>query len=313
MDHRLLVTGGSGLVGQAFQRRWVQPGSLRLVSREDRPGYIQIGGIDGDTRWADVLRGVSTVVHLAARVHIMRDAASDPLSEYRRVNTEGTLNLARQAAAAGARRFVFVSTIKVNGERTQPGRPFRPEDTPLPVDPYAISKYEAEQGLKALARETGLEVVILRPVLVYGPGVRGNFETMLRWLHRGVPLPLGAVNSRRSLLAAANLADLIATCVRHPSAANETFLVSDGEDLTTPDILRTAAGFMGVPARLVPVAPPILRAAAWMTGQQAAIGRLCDWLQVDGNNTAHLLGWTPPVSWQAALQETVADFLSVSR
>jgi nucleoside-diphosphate-sugar epimerase len=219
------------------------------------------------------------------------------------------LNLARQAAEAGVRRFIFISSIKVNGEGTPLGAPYRADAQPQPADPYGISKMEAEQGLRALAGETGMEVVIIRPTLVYGPGVKANFLNMMRWLHKGVPLPFGAIHNRRSLVALDNLVDLIVTCIEHPAAANQTFLVSDGEDLSTTELLRRMATALGAPAHLLPVPSWLLEAGATMLGKKALSQRLCGSLQVDISKTRELLGWTPPLSVDAALRKTAKHFL----
>jgi nucleoside-diphosphate-sugar epimerase len=249
-----------------------------------------------------VLTGCETVVHLAARVHVMADTAADPLEEFRRVNVQGTLNLARQAAVAGVRRFVFVSSIGVNCAETY-RRPFTAHDEVAPHSPYAVSKYEAELGLQALAAETGMEVVIIRPPLVYGPGAPGNFGSLLRWLKRGVPLPLGAIHNQRSLVALDNLVDLIITCLTHPAAANQTFLVSDGEDVTTTELLRRMGQALGRPAHLIPVPVSWLKLAAKLVGKPDVAQRLCGSLQVDIEKTRRLLDWTPPISLDEGLKK----------
>ncbi len=238
----------------------------------------------------------------------MDDQAKDPLAEFRAVNVAGTLNLARQAVSAGVKRFVFISSIKVNGEGTASGKPYTADDTPMPVDPYGISKLEAEQGLQALSQETGMEVVIIRPVLVYGPGVKANFRSMMSWLRKGIPLPLGATGNKRSLVAVDNLVDLIATCIDHPAAANQTFLVSDGEDLSTTQLLQRMGKALGRPARLLPVPASLLQAGAAMLGKRAIAQRLCGSLQVDIGKTRELLGWAPPVSVDDALRKTARAF-----
>jgi UDP-glucose 4-epimerase len=266
--------------------------------------------IDNTTDWTTALHGVNVVVHLAARVHVMNDHSVDPLSEFRKVNVEGSLNLAKQAAQAGVQRFVFISSIKVNGESTELGQPFHADDEPQPMDAYGISKREAEDALRQLARDTGIEVVIIRPPLVYGAGVKANFRSMMRWLDKGVPLPLGAIHNQRSLVALANLVDLIITCISHPAAANQTFLVSDGEDLSTSDLLRRMANALGKPARLLPVPAWLLQVGATLLGKRAVAQRLCGSLQLDISKTCQLLNWTPPVSVTDALQKTANAYRS---
>jgi len=242
-------------------------------------------------------------------VHMMYDTSSDPLTEFRRVNVDGTANLARQAAAAGVRRFVFLSSIKVNGESTELGRPFAADDVPTPEDPYGVSKHEAEQLLRQISSETGMEVVIIRPPLVYGPGVQANFESMMRWLARGVPLPFGAVtNNRRSFVALENLIDLIATCLTHPTAANQTFLVSDGEDLSTADLLMRMGSALGKPVRLFNVPIGVLNQGAMLLNKPAIYQRLCGSLQVDIEKTRKLLDWTPPLSVDEGLRRAAEGF-----
>ena len=252
-------------------------------------------------------RRCSTVLHLAARVHIMDDPASDPLAAFRKVNTLGTLNLARQAAATGVNRFVFVSSIKVNGEGTQPGSVFHGDDTPAPLDPYGISKHEAEIGLRQIAAATGMQVVIVRPPLVYGPGVKANFAAMMRAVQRGLPLPLASVtHNRRSFVALDNLVDLLITCLDHPAAANQTFLVSDGEDLSTADLLRRLGKAMSRQARLFPVPPALLQVGANLLGKGEVSQRLLGNLQVDISHTRETLGWTPPITVDEGLRRAVA-------
>ena len=252
---------------------------------------------------------MNAVVHTAARVHMMDDPVAEPLAEYRRVNVDSTLNLARQAVAAGVRRFLFLSSIKVNGESTPVDRPFNADDPPKPTDAYAVSKYEAEEGLRQLGKETGLEVVIIRPVLVYGPGVKANFLSMMQWLDKRLPLPFGAIHNARSLVALDNLVDLLKTCLHHPAAANQTLLVSDGEDLSTPELLRRTGAAMGRPAHLMPVPEFVLRSAATIVGKANVGERLCGSLLVDIGKTQRLLGWSPPVSVDQALRETARYFL----
>lgn len=310
----ILVTGANGFVGSALLERLDTGGfSARGTVRRQAnfpSNLVPVGELGPETVWSGVLAGQQAVVHAAARVHVMRDSASDPLSEFRRVNVEGTLNLARQAAAAGVRRFVFISSIKVNGEETAPGQLFRDDDLPHPLDPYGLSKQEAEEGLRQLAQESGMEVVIVRPPLVYGPGVKANFETMMRWLYRGLPLPLGSIRNRRSLVALDNLVDLIITCIDHPAAANQTFLVSDGEDLSTTELLQRMGAALGKPARLLPVPSALLSAGATVLGKRAVAQRLLGSLQVDMSKTQELLDWTPPVRVDDALRKTAEHFLA---
>jgi nucleoside-diphosphate-sugar epimerase len=317
---KVLVTGASGFVGGAFLARAAREHgmTLRAALRGAQPvpedvEAVFIEGLARTAAWGDALNRCDAVVHTAARAHVMDDTAEDLLEEFRRVNVEGTLNLARQAAHLGVRRFVFISSIKVNGARTMPGAPFTTQDVPAPCDAYAISKLEAEQGLSELGRETGMEVVIIRPVLVYGPGVKANFRSMMRWLRRGIPLPFGAVDNRRSLVAVENLTDLMLCCLRHSAAANQTFLISDGEDLSTPALLQRTAAAMNVSARLLPIPPRALRTAARFLGQEAVAQRLCDSLQVDMTDTCALLAWKPPVGIDEALARTVGHFLASER
>lgn len=294
----VLVTGPSGFVGQRLLQR-LGAGAVGLSTRTE------------PASWARAMGQVRCVVHLAARVHQMHDTSADPLQEFRRTNVDATLELARKAVQAGVRRFIFVSSVKVNGEQTAPGRPFRADDVPAPQDPYGISKMEAEAGLRAMARDTGLEVVIIRPPLVYGPGVKANFASMVRWLQRGIPLPLGAIHNQRSLVALDNLVDLIATCIQHPAAANLTFMVSDGEDVSTTELLRRMGQALGKPARLLPVAQPLLQWGVRLAGKPELAQRLFSSLQVDMGPTCHLLDWTPPVSLEQGLLQ-VAQSVSSS-
>jgi len=315
MSHRILLTGASGFVGKAVLGKLLERGeavivALRHGSEVQGKGAEQFRFVqlDGGTEWKAALDRVDTVIHSAARVHVMNDTDRDPLATFRRVNVEGTLNLARQAAKAGVKRFIFISSIKVNGEGTPKGRPYTADDQPAPSDPYGISKREAEDALRSLALESGMEVVIIRPVLVYGPGVKANFLSMMRWLAKGVPLPLGAIDNRRSLVALDNLADLIATCVDHPNAANQTFLVSDGEDLSTSALLRRMALALGRPARLIPVPAGLLKFGCSILGKRSLSQRLCGSLQVDIEKNRSLLGWTPPVSVDEALRLTARNY-----
>lgn len=316
---RVLVTGATGFVGRALCTELLRHGhpvcaTLRRgqdSTRLDLDGVepIVIGTVTAATDWRNALAGCEAVIHLAARVHVMRDKAIDPLTEFCVVNVEGTLTLARQAAEAGVRRFVYLSSVKVNGEQTLPGRPFTEEDMPAPRDPYAISKYKAEEGLHKLAQQTGMEMVIIRPPLVYGPGVKANFRDMMCWLHKGVPLPFGAIHNRRSLLALDNLTNFIVTCLNHPVAANQTFLVSDGEDFSTTILLRRVMVALDMPPRLWPVPQKLLEMGFKLVGKGDMAQRLCRSLQVDITKSRTMLGWVPPLSVDEALAKTARHFL----
>jgi nucleoside-diphosphate-sugar epimerase len=270
---------------------------------------VTVGDISPRTRWSDAVRGVDTVIHLAARVHIMRDVADDRLAAFRSVNTAGTVRLAKEAAAAGARRFIYLSSIKVNGEQTLSRRPFTENDDPRPADAYGLSKHEAELALRAIARETGMQVVIIRPPLIYGAGVRANFASLVRWVYSRIPLPLGAIDNRRSFLGLDNIVDLIITCANHPAAGNQTFLAGDGEDLSTTQLLQRLGRALGRPAILIPVPAPILRASLAALGRGEMAQRLCGSLQVDISKSRNVLGWKPPRTVDEGLQSTAADFL----
>ena len=309
-----LVTGATGFVGYALvQRLTVNRDSggvvvaVRRIDRSwpERVRPIQVSNLQPATQWGAVLQRVNTVVHLAARVHVMQDTATDPLAAFRTANVDGTLNLARQAAAAGVKRFVFISSIKVNGESTEPEQSFTEADPPNPQDAYGRSKQEAEQGLRQLSADTGMEVVIIRPPLVYGPGVKANFASLMRAVQRGWPLPLGAVHNQRSFVALDNLVDFIVNCITHPQAANQNFLVSDGEDLSTPDLIRRMARAMNRPAHLLQVPVWALRAGALLLGKGDAVQRLCGNLQVDISKSRTLLGWNPPISVDEGLRRAV--------
>ena len=314
---RLLVTGASGFVGGAFCCTALKCGfAVRAVYRhpplnelglEKHPDYESVLGPDlsADGDWRSTLTGVDAVVHTAARVHVKSETKANALTAYRKVNVAGTVNLARQAVQAGVRRFVFVSSIKVNGEATQPGQPFTAEDAPAPLDPYGLSKLEAEQVLREIEEQTGMEVVIVRPPLVYGPGVKANFESMMRWAARGIPLPLGAIHNVRSMVALDNLVDLLVTCLKLPASAGQTFLVSDGEDVSTTELVRRTANAMGKKALLLPVPTSVLELGATMMGKRDVAQRLCGSLQVDFEKTRRLLGWNPPLTLDQGLKKAV--------
>ena len=291
----VLVTGAAGFVGQRLCARLVDDGfQVRAASRCAYPAPAGVEPVLRDvgpeTDWTSALSGVSVIVHLAARVHVVRDRSVDPLAEFRRVNVSGTETLLRQAAAAGVRRFVYVSSVKVNGETGVHAE----ADPPRPQGPYAISKYEAEQAVHRLARDTGIETVIVRPPLVYGPGVRANFQALVRLVRRGVPLPFGAVRNSRSLVALDNLVDFITICITHPAATGETFFVSDGDDLSTPDLIRRIARAFGRPARLLPVPQSVLYGAAALAGRRSVAEKALGSLRVDISKAQRVLGWVPP-------------------
>lgn len=312
----ILVTGANGFVGHAlcnslFERGRDVLAAVRQNSPEtDLTGTVIMPNLGTGADWWPLLVGVDVVVHAAARVHVMREDVPDPLSEFRKINTQGTLALANQAALAGVKRFVFLSTVKVMGECTPAGEPFCSDSIPAPSDFYSISKYEAELGLRALAEETDMEVVIVRPPLIYGPGVRANFRSMVRWLARGIPLPLGAIDNKRSLVALDNLIDLLITCIDHPAAKNQMLLVSDDDDLSTTELLRRLAYAMGKPARLIPVPVAVLEGAGALVGCRDVARRLCSSLQVDISRTRSTLDWSPVIDVDVALRKTVSDILS---
>lgn len=307
----ILVTGASGFVGRmlcAELARLGHPVSAALRSQETfdvaNCGAVKIASIDSDTDWTAALSGIGCVIHLAARVHVMRDDAHDPLEEFRKVNVQGTETLARQAASAGVKRLVYVSSIKVNGESTSGDVEFTEADIPAPQDPYGVSKCEAEQVLHRVADETGLEIVIVRPPLVYGPGVKGNFVQMLKVLDAGIPLPLASVHNQRSLVYVENLTDALIVCATHSAAAGQTYLVSDGESVSTPELLRQIGGAMGHPARLFPCPPALLKLAGRVIGKADQVERLLGSLQVDSGKIRRELNWRPSHTLRQGLQAT---------
>lgn len=307
----VLVTGANGFVGTSLCRTLLEKGhkvrgAVRRANAVLPAGVapVVVPPIDGNTDWSSALSGVEAVVHVAARVHVMDDKSADPLAEFRRVNTEATLHLARLAVAAGVKRFVFISSIKVNGE----GGHYTDQSTPAPEDPYGLSKWEAEQGLHALAKETGLEVVILRPPLIYGPGVGANFLKLMGIVAKGVPLPFGAVNNRRSLVFVDNFADAIATALTHPAAPGKTFLVSDGEDVSTPELIRRIARALDVAPRLLPVPTSLMLAAGRVLGKGPQVARLFGSLTLDSSALRTTLNWQPPFDMQEGLARTADGF-----
>ena len=316
---KLLVTGANGFVGQAICKHLAglqhdvvaQMRTDRALLNSDRSKqYIRrlTADLDQISEEKKSFEAIDAVIHCAARVHQVSDPSADPLAAYRAVNTAATLALAQAAADAGVRRFVFISSVKVNGEFTRPGQAFRSQDA-APQDPYGISKWEAEVGLLEIAAKTGMEVVIIRPPLVYGPGVKANFLTMMRWLQRGIPLPLGAINNQRSLVALPNLVDFITLCLTHPKAANQTFLISDQQDLSTTELLSGLGQALRRPARLMRVPQSLLEMGLKAVGKSGVAQRLCSDLTVDSTPATDWLGWTPPLTMQQGLQLTADHFL----
>lgn len=326
---KILITGATGFVGRAlisqldcdghFISAVVRSHSTLFSDKVEQVTLDDLGKLssfsqtevvkDGSTdskesyiaSLSKVLEQTEVLIHTAARVHVMDDTADDPLNEFRKVNRDATLSLARLAAKSGVKRFIFLSTIKVNGESTDPGKPFSEQDSCDPSDPYGISKYEAEQGLLSIAEETGMEVVIIRPPLIYGPGVKGNFASMMRWVGKGIPLPLGAVDNQRSLLALDNLIDFISCCLDHPKAANQVFLLSDGQDVSTTKLIQNLAHAQGKKVRLLPVPVSLMTYMASLLGKKAVTERLFGSLQVDISKARNLLGWSPVVTMDEAL------------
>ncbi len=320
---KVLVTGANGFVGSALCTALITQQHQVLAVSRDSAASSMLSFSEHTSQYlsqlhADFshilsiqshLQGVDAIVHCAARVHQVRERAADPLAQYRRVNTQATLALAQAAVKAGVKRFVYLSSVKVNGNFSLPGAPFR-ADQDHPEDPYGISKWEAEQGLREIAARTGLEVVIIRPPLVYGPGVKANFLTMMQWLQKGLPLPLGSITNRRSLVALQNLADFIVLCLAHPKAANLTFMISDQHDVSTSDLLRGLGQALGRPARFVPMPPKLLAASLNILGKGSIAQRLLGDLAVDATPASQLLGWKPPLTVQQGLQLAADSFLA---
>lgn len=307
----VLLTGATGFVGRRIANVLGNKAGVYLTCVVRQPPGEPLGheirtkSLEPGVDWSDAVTGQEVIIHAAARAHILRDKSSDPLAEFRKTNVEGTLNLARQAAEAGVRRFIFISSIGVNGSVSR--KPFTESDTASPSDFYAQSKWEAEQGLWSIHKETGLEVVIIRPPLVYGPGAPGNFGTLVKWVQRGIPLPLGAIRNDRTFVALDNLVDLIITCVEHPAAANQIFLAGDGEDLSTTELLQGMAKAMHKTARLVPLPAGLLMFGATLLGKKAMAQRLLGSLQVDISKARNLLGWQPPLSVEDGLKRCFPD------
>ena len=309
---KTLVTGANGFVGESLCAEMRQKGRAVVEAVRFKTALIDnsertlVGSINGTTDWSVALRDIDVVIHLAARVHVMDDKVVDPLANFRIVNVDGTLNLARQAAQAGIRRFIFISSIKVNGEHTLMGKPFIESDAANPQDAYGISKFEAEQGLLLIAQQTGMEVVIIRPPLIYGLGVKANFASLMRAVKSRVPLPFGAIYNKRSFVYVGNLVSLILRCIDHPAAANQTFLVSDGHDISTTELLRECALALGVKPRLLPVPQRLIEVCASIIGKRDVAQRLCGNLQVDISKARNLLNWTPPISVADGLKATAS-------
>jgi nucleoside-diphosphate-sugar epimerase len=316
MNERVLVTGADGFVGKYVCRKLIASGFIpRAGVRTHQllpelqcvvPGlteYSLLGDLSANPELRGPLAGVSVVVHLAARVHVMRESAGDPLQEYRRVNVDGTKSIALAAVAAGVRRFIFVSTAKVHGESTS-DKPFREDMTPNPKDAYAVSKWEAEEALRSIASESGLEVVIVRPPLVYGPGVRGNFLRLIRFVDRALPLPWSKRGNCRSMIGAENLADFLVLCVDHSNAAGQSFLVKDSEEISTRELITRLARILARPVRLVPVPEALIRLAARLTFKQEAANRVLDSLVIDSRRAQQELQWVPPVPLDDGLAAT---------
>jgi nucleoside-diphosphate-sugar epimerase len=313
---RYLITGANGFVGKALCAELLRQGqSVRAAVRSTNPPVenvevATVGSIDDKTEWSDALRGVDVVIHLAARVHVMKDTAADPLAEFLKVNLHGTSNLAEQAARAGVKRLVYASSIKVNGEQTTETQPFSESDEPNPQDPYGVSKWRAEQDLQRIAQETGLEIVIVRPPLVYGPGVKGNFISLLAAINRGIPLPLAGVNNARSLVFVGNLVDALIACATHPAAAGQTYLVSDGEDISTAMLVEKIANAVGCKSRAFYFPPALLRATAAVLGRSEQVDRLFGSLRVSAQKLRSELGWIPPFTLEQGLRATAGWYHS---
>lgn len=313
----VLVTGATGFVGHFLcDRLLAEDFSARgTLMASENPSSL-IGGVEpvtveplgADTLWDHALAGIDTIIHLAARVHIMDDPSADPLTEFRKVNVEGTVRLACEASKAGVKRLVFISSIKVNGEETE--IPYTSDSLPHPSDPYGISKWEAEQELRKIAFETGLEVVVVRPTLVYGPGVKANFLNMMKVVQRGIPLPLASIKNKRSLIYIGNLVDALTICATHPDAAGQTYLLSDGEDVSTPELIRRTAKALGAPARLFPVPLSFMHLVSKLAGKSEAVNRLTGSLTVDCSKIRRELDWHPPYTIDDGLLETAEWFNS---
>jgi UDP-glucose 4-epimerase len=317
---KILITGATGFVGCALCQHLVTQKinikiSITAVVRKYNHSLpvsvqqIKIDDLTANIDWLSLLKDIDCIIHLAGRAHIVKECITDPLAAFRQVNTQATLHLATQAAKQGVRRFIFLSSIKVNGEETQLHQPFQVTDKIAPLDPYGISKYEAEQGLQEIAVNSALELVIIRPPLIYGENVKANFLKMMQWVQRGIPLPLGAVKNKRSLLALDNLLDFITLCIHHPKADNQIFLLSDDHDLSTIELLRALATSLEKPLILLPVPVSLLLKGAEVFGKRGQLARLCGSLQIDLSHTKKQLAWKPTITTDNAVQKTVESFL----
>ena len=315
-----LITGATGFVGRNLAQYLATRHPLRLAVRELAAGeslrsfgeVIATGNVCSSTDWSESLKGVNAIVHLANRAHVLRETAADPAAACREVNVEGTRRLAEQAAVAGVRRLVYLSSVKVLGERTQV-QAFGEASLPAPEDPYAESKRNAEQVLRDIAARTGLEVVVLRPPLVYGPGVGANFLRLMQWVAQGIPLPVAAIHNRRSLIYVGNLASAIEACLLHPAAAGRTYLLSDGAPVSTARLVTMLAAALGVSDRSWPLSPALLRLTGKVIGMGGEVARLVDSLEVDDVAIRRDLGWLPPLTMAEGLRATAAAYLAPAR
>ncbi|THB73273.1 MAG: NAD-dependent epimerase/dehydratase family protein [Gammaproteobacteria bacterium] len=312
----ILVTGADGFVGSSLCKYLSSKGlTVRGALWKQTEKSISchetevIGNIDGDTNWKKALENIDIIVHCAARVHVMKDSSDDPLNEFRKTNVDGTLNLASQAAAEGIKKIIFISSIKVNGEFTHKEKPFRHDDSPAPVDPYGISKLEAEECLKKISKTSDLNYTIIRPTLIYGPGVKANFLNMMKWLYKGMPLPFGKINNMRSLLALDNLTDFIYCCAINSKSDNKTFLISDDNDLSTTELMKKTSALLNKRSKLLPIPEKVIQCLAKIVGKEDFAQRLLGSLQVDISFAKETLNWTPVISFDEALEQTTKDFL----
>jgi len=311
---KILVTGATGFIGKEVVNSLLAADKFQTVAIAVRKniGFWDkrvvphlINNLEHNLDWSFALEGISTIVHCAARVHVMSDKSINPLKDYRQVNVKGTINLAHQAAQAGVKRFVFISSIKVNGETTNLGSPFTADDKPAPQDAYGISKHEAEKGLIEIADSSDMDLVIIRPTLVYGPGVKANFLSMINWINSGIPLPLGSINNKRSMVSLDNLVHFILVCLSHPKAANQIFLVSDDEDISITDLLHRIYKISGKPNRLIAISPKLIKIIATIVGRKDIAIRLCSNLQVDIKKSCLLLNWKPPYNIDKSLAKVI--------